>query len=198
MFAFDRFGHIPTVSPHSPSPFRDEAQCLSGGPDKLPEAVVCQSRFHYPGAGAAGGRAGGSRFHLHGGAHPPGLLLPLHKLLSEPAEGTLSAQPGRLYREKQAGVWPHQFAPSVLSRTTGSKSHCVLLCCRRDGKWCSGRFYHLKEVCWADPTAMFQRYKQLTRAPDCPVQKPNVLAPFYKQLEGMREFFLNVSGFYCL
>lgn len=45
---------------------------------------------------------------------------------------------------------------------------------------------------------MFQRYKQLTHAPDCPIQEPKVLAPFYKQLEGMRDFFLNVSGLHCL
>ncbi|XP_028998254.2 uncharacterized protein wu:fj29h11 [Betta splendens] len=55
--------------------------------------------------------------------------------------------------------------------------------------WCSGRFYHLKEVCWSDPTFMFQRYKQLTHAPDSPVQEPKLLAPFYQPLDGMRDFF---------
>lgn len=82
--------------------------------------------------------------------------------------------------------------------TSRCKPNSVLLCCRRDGNWCSGRFFHLKEVCWADPTAMFQRYKQLTHAPDCPIQEPKVLAPFYKQLDGMRDFFLNVSSSNCL
>uniref|UniRef100_A0A3Q3NAZ7 Protein NO VEIN-like n=1 Tax=Mastacembelus armatus TaxID=205130 RepID=A0A3Q3NAZ7_9TELE len=60
--------------------------------------------------------------------------------------------------------------------------------------WCSGRFYHLKEVCWSDPTAMFQRYRQLTH--DSPMQEPKVLAPFYSPLDGMRDFFtrlLNVE-----
>ncbi|XP_074476701.1 uncharacterized protein LOC141758850 isoform X3 [Sebastes fasciatus] len=67
---------------------------------------------------------------------------------------------------------------------------------RRSVEWCSGRFYHLKEVCWSDPTAMFQRYKQLTHAPDSPVQPPKVLAPFYSPLDGMKPFFtklLNVD-----
>ncbi|XP_034717175.1 protein NO VEIN isoform X2 [Etheostoma cragini] len=66
---------------------------------------------------------------------------------------------------------------------------------RRD-EWCSGRFYHLKEVCWSDPTAVFKRYKQLTQAPDSLVQQPKVLAPFYKPLDGMKFFFtklLNVD-----
>nr|XP_046232573.1 protein NO VEIN isoform X2 [Scatophagus argus] len=66
---------------------------------------------------------------------------------------------------------------------------------RRNDEWCSGRFYHLKEVCWSDPTSMFQRYKQLTHGADSPVQEPKVLAPFYTPLDGMREFFnlLNVD-----
>nr|XP_040032429.1 protein NO VEIN isoform X2 [Gasterosteus aculeatus aculeatus] len=61
---------------------------------------------------------------------------------------------------------------------------------RRDGGWCSGRFYHLKEVCWSDPTAVFQRYRQLS------VQQPIVLVPFYNPLDGMKAFFtrlLNVD-----
>ncbi|XP_026170473.1 protein NO VEIN isoform X2 [Mastacembelus armatus] len=65
---------------------------------------------------------------------------------------------------------------------------------RRNENWCSGRFYHLKEVCWSDPTAMFQRYRQLTH--DSPMQEPKVLAPFYSPLDGMRDFFtrlLNVE-----
>ncbi|XP_031729731.1 protein NO VEIN isoform X1 [Anarrhichthys ocellatus] len=66
---------------------------------------------------------------------------------------------------------------------------------RRD-EWCSGRFYHLKEVCWSDPMAVFQRYRQLTQAPDSPVQQPIVLFPFYNPLDGMKAFFtrlLNVD-----
>ncbi|XP_071400261.1 uncharacterized protein [Centroberyx affinis] len=67
---------------------------------------------------------------------------------------------------------------------------------RRDDDWCSGRFYHLKEVCWSDPTTMFKRYIRLTRGPDSTVQEPRVLAPFYSQLDGMRDLFsrlLNVE-----
>ncbi|XP_013889472.1 uncharacterized protein LOC106536698 [Austrofundulus limnaeus] len=67
---------------------------------------------------------------------------------------------------------------------------------RLNDKWCSGRFYHLKEVCWSDNTAMFQRYRQLTHRADRPIQDPRVLAPFYSQLDGMRDFFtrlLNVD-----
>uniref|UniRef100_A0A3Q2WHL7 Wu:fj29h11 n=1 Tax=Haplochromis burtoni TaxID=8153 RepID=A0A3Q2WHL7_HAPBU len=56
--------------------------------------------------------------------------------------------------------------------------------------WCTGRFYHLKEVCWGDPTNMFQRYKELTRKPDSPVREPKVLFPFYHRLEDMKDFFL--------
>ncbi|CAF91966.1 unnamed protein product, partial [Tetraodon nigroviridis] len=63
---------------------------------------------------------------------------------------------------------------------------------RRDGSWCSGRFYHLKEVCWSDPTGMFQRYRQLTHAANGTVQEPKILAPFYNPLEGMGAFFLNL------
>ncbi|XP_054913525.1 uncharacterized protein wu:fj29h11 [Poeciliopsis prolifica] len=62
---------------------------------------------------------------------------------------------------------------------------------RHSDNWCSGRFYHLKEVCWSDNTFLFQRYKQLTQREDSPVQQPKVLAPFYSQLEDMRDFFLN-------
>uniref|UniRef100_A0A3Q2G8V1 Wu:fj29h11 n=1 Tax=Cyprinodon variegatus TaxID=28743 RepID=A0A3Q2G8V1_CYPVA len=52
---------------------------------------------------------------------------------------------------------------------------------------CSGRFYHLKEVCWSDNTEMFKRYKLLTQREDNPNLQPKVLAPFYSQLEGMRD-----------
>uniref|UniRef100_H2MER9 Wu:fj29h11 n=1 Tax=Oryzias latipes TaxID=8090 RepID=H2MER9_ORYLA len=60
---------------------------------------------------------------------------------------------------------------------------------RRNDSWCSGRFYHLKEVCWSDTTSMFQRYRQLTRRPDSAVQEPRVLAFFYGPLDGMKNFF---------
>uniref|UniRef100_A0A3P8TIF1 Wu:fj29h11 n=1 Tax=Amphiprion percula TaxID=161767 RepID=A0A3P8TIF1_AMPPE len=60
-----------------------------------------------------------------------------------------------------------------------------------NGDWCRGRFYHLKDVCWSDTTTMFQRYRQLTHRADSPIQEPRVLAPFYSQLEGMRD--LNVD-----
>ncbi|XP_041714657.1 uncharacterized protein wu:fj29h11 isoform X2 [Coregonus clupeaformis] len=65
----------------------------------------------------------------------------------------------------------------------------------RNGDWCSGRFYHLKEVCWSDPTEMFVRYRELTRGADSTIQEPRVLAPFYSQLEDMRDLFkrLNVE-----
>ncbi|KAK7918617.1 hypothetical protein WMY93_009901 [Mugilogobius chulae] len=54
-----------------------------------------------------------------------------------------------------------------------------------DEEWCSGRFFHLKDVCWSDPTSMFLRYR-----------RPRVLAPFYSRLDGMKDFFtrlLNVD-----
>ncbi|XP_035467715.2 protein NO VEIN isoform X3 [Scophthalmus maximus] len=63
---------------------------------------------------------------------------------------------------------------------------------RRTDDWCSGRFYHLKEVCWSDTTNMFKRYKQLTHGPDSSVQMPKVLAPFYYPLEGMKDFFIRL------
>ncbi|XP_054457346.1 uncharacterized protein wu:fj29h11 [Anoplopoma fimbria] len=66
----------------------------------------------------------------------------------------------------------------------------------RQDEWCSGRFYHLKEVCWSDTTGLFKRYRQLTQAPDSPVQAPIVLFPFYNSLDSMKAFFtrlLNVD-----
>ncbi|XP_074518878.1 uncharacterized protein LOC141784855 isoform X2 [Halichoeres trimaculatus] len=68
---------------------------------------------------------------------------------------------------------------------------------RRNSGWCSGRFYHLKEVCWSDPTSMFLRYKQLTNRADSPVQEPKVLVPFYGPLQDMKSLFtrlLNVES----
>lgn len=63
---------------------------------------------------------------------------------------------------------------------------------RRSDGWCSGRFYHLKEVCWSDPTNMFLRYIKLAPGSDSTVQEPKVLAPFYMQLEGMSDLFARV------
>ncbi|XP_065109604.1 uncharacterized protein [Paramisgurnus dabryanus] len=63
---------------------------------------------------------------------------------------------------------------------------------REDG-WCSGRFYHLKEVCWSDPTGMFQRYKELIRKPDSGIQEPKLLAPFYSNLQDMKNMFNSLS-----
>ncbi|XP_077594792.1 uncharacterized protein LOC144211423 isoform X2 [Stigmatopora nigra] len=60
--------------------------------------------------------------------------------------------------------------------------------------WCSGRFYHLREVCWGEPTHMFQRYKLLLHGPESSLQEPKVLAPFYSKLEDMRDFFIRLLG----
>ncbi|XP_014346046.2 uncharacterized protein LOC102363940 [Latimeria chalumnae] len=59
---------------------------------------------------------------------------------------------------------------------------------RKRNTW-SGKFYHLKEVCWHDPTNMFQRYSILIRHTD-EVQEPHVLAPFYKQWNETEQLFL--------
>ncbi|XP_054612764.1 uncharacterized protein wu:fj29h11 isoform X2 [Dunckerocampus dactyliophorus] len=63
---------------------------------------------------------------------------------------------------------------------------------KQSNDWCSGRFYHLRDVCWSDPTHMFQRYRSLIHGPDSPVEEPKVLAPFYSKLEGMRDFFIRL------
>uniref|UniRef100_A0A4W4ERA0 HTH OST-type domain-containing protein n=1 Tax=Electrophorus electricus TaxID=8005 RepID=A0A4W4ERA0_ELEEL len=65
----------------------------------------------------------------------------------------------------------------------------------RTDEWCSGRFYHLKDVCWSDSTGMFVRYKDLIRRPDSGIQEPKVLAPFYNNLENIKDLFrwLNVE-----
>ncbi|XP_060795619.1 uncharacterized protein wu:fj29h11 isoform X3 [Neoarius graeffei] len=60
----------------------------------------------------------------------------------------------------------------------------------RKDEWSSGHFYHLKDVCWRDPTGMFVRYKELIRKPDSRVQEPKVLAPFYSKLQHMEELFM--------
>ncbi|XP_066520431.1 uncharacterized protein wu:fj29h11 isoform X2 [Hoplias malabaricus] len=63
----------------------------------------------------------------------------------------------------------------------------------RKDEWCSGRFYHLKDVCWSDPTGMFVRYKELIRRPESGIQEPKVLAPFYSQLQHMKELFRSLN-----
>ncbi|RXN00805.1 hypothetical protein EOD39_8678 [Acipenser ruthenus] len=60
----------------------------------------------------------------------------------------------------------------------------------RKEEFTSGRFYFMKEVCWTDPTRMFQRYRDLVRQAEGSVQEPHVLAPFYKQLNNMKDLFL--------
>ncbi|XP_029953318.1 protein NO VEIN isoform X2 [Salarias fasciatus] len=64
---------------------------------------------------------------------------------------------------------------------------------RLDGDWTSGRFFHLKEVCWSDSTGMFQRYRAHTQRADSPVQEPRVLAPFYSPLKDFFIRLLNVD-----
>ncbi|XP_044034429.1 protein NO VEIN isoform X2 [Siniperca chuatsi] len=90
----------------------------------------------------------------------------------------------------------HMNCPQSSLKELFEHNPAVFIEYNRRNDWCSGRFYHLKEVCWSDPTAMFQRYKQLTHGPDSPVQDPKVLVPFYNPLEGMKVFFtrlLNVE-----
>ncbi|XP_076154340.1 uncharacterized protein LOC143137890 isoform X4 [Alosa pseudoharengus] len=59
--------------------------------------------------------------------------------------------------------------------------------------WCSGKFYHLKEVCWNDPTGMFLRYKELVSRASNGLQEPKVLAPFYSSLTDMKSLFLGLG-----
>uniref|UniRef100_A0A8C4TJJ4 Wu:fj29h11 n=1 Tax=Erpetoichthys calabaricus TaxID=27687 RepID=A0A8C4TJJ4_ERPCA len=55
---------------------------------------------------------------------------------------------------------------------------------------CSGKFYYMKEVCWSDPTGMFQKYRDLIRGSEGAVQEPRVLAPFYNQNSDLKDLFL--------
>ncbi|XP_039595107.1 protein NO VEIN [Polypterus senegalus] len=55
---------------------------------------------------------------------------------------------------------------------------------------CSGKFYYMKEVCWSDPTGMFQKYRDLIRGSEGAVQEPRVLAPFYNQNSEIKDLFL--------
>ncbi|KAG9350267.1 hypothetical protein JZ751_026621 [Albula glossodonta] len=61
---------------------------------------------------------------------------------------------------------------------------------KRNESWCTGTFYMLKEVCWSDPTGMFERYKDIVHKSEGEVQEPRVLAPFYQHMDNMKEFFL--------
>ncbi|XP_030630956.1 uncharacterized protein LOC115812613 [Chanos chanos] len=72
------------------------------------------------------------------------------------------------------------------------RSPAVFIEYERKDDWCSGKFYHLKEVCWSDPTGMFVRYKEAIRKSDGGVQEPRVLAPFYSHLPDMRELFMMI------
>ncbi|XP_028845943.1 uncharacterized protein LOC114796163 isoform X2 [Denticeps clupeoides] len=61
---------------------------------------------------------------------------------------------------------------------------------RMNDDWCSGKFYHLKDVCWAEPTRMFQRYKELLRTLNSGLQEPRILATFYSVSPEIKELFL--------
>ncbi|KAK7134163.1 hypothetical protein R3I93_017539 [Phoxinus phoxinus] len=78
---------------------------------------------------------------------------------------------------------------SVQIRDLFQHSPAVFIEYDRKDEWSSGRFYRLKEVCWWDPTGMFQRYKELTRRADSGIQEPRVLAPFYNALPDMKSMF---------
>ncbi|XP_058649126.1 uncharacterized protein wu:fj29h11 isoform X2 [Onychostoma macrolepis] len=92
-------------------------------------------------------------------------------------------------------VYRYLFAEctSVKLRDLFQHAPAVFIEYDRKEDWCSGRFYHLKEVCWSDPTGMFHRYKELIRRPDSGIQEPRVLAPFYSNLEDMKKFFKSLS-----
>ncbi|XDV45221.1 hypothetical protein PO909_013352, partial [Leuciscus waleckii] len=82
---------------------------------------------------------------------------------------------------------------SVQIRDLFQLSPAVFIEYDRKDEWCSGHFYHLKEVCWLDPTGMFQRYKELIRRSDSGIQEPRVLAPFYNGLQDMKSMFKSLK-----
>ncbi|XP_051770945.1 uncharacterized protein wu:fj29h11 [Ctenopharyngodon idella] len=82
---------------------------------------------------------------------------------------------------------------SVQLRDLFQQSPAVFIEYDRKDERCSGRFYHLKEVCWWDPTGMFQRYKELVRRPDSGIQEPKVLAPFYNGLPDIISMFKSLK-----
>ncbi|XP_051958401.1 uncharacterized protein wu:fj29h11 isoform X1 [Xyrauchen texanus] len=82
---------------------------------------------------------------------------------------------------------------SIQLKVLFQHSPAVFIEYERMEDWCSGRFYHLKEVCWIDPTGMFQRYKELIRRPDSGIQEPKVLAPFYTNLQDMKSMFKSLQ-----
>lgn len=151
---------------------------------------MCQTRSRFPREEILWGRVGGGKFHFHSSAHPQRIHLSISELPPEHPEGTVPAQPCCLCRGEQVSVKPYNLNCSHSCQDVVRTSQT--LPCRWNGEWSSGRFYHLKEVCWSDPTEMFRRYKQLIRRPDSPVPEPKVLAPFYSPLEGMRGFFIRV------
>ncbi|XP_051888907.1 uncharacterized protein wu:fj29h11 isoform X2 [Pristis pectinata] len=53
----------------------------------------------------------------------------------------------------------------------------------------TGKFYHLKDVCWNDPTKIFQRYKCKIQEANESFQEPHLLAPFYGKREDMKDLF---------
>ncbi|RXM31499.1 hypothetical protein EOD39_1724 [Acipenser ruthenus] len=75
-------------------------------------------------------------------------------------------------------------------KTLFQQTPAVFVEYERKEEFTSGRFYFMKEVCWTDPTRMFQRYRDLVRQAEGSVQEPHVLAPFYKQLNDMKDLFL--------
>ncbi|XP_069785977.1 uncharacterized protein [Narcine bancroftii] len=55
---------------------------------------------------------------------------------------------------------------------------------------CIGQFYHQKDVCWKDPTRMFERYKYEIQKANGSFEEPHLLAPFYGNKEDMKGLFL--------
>ncbi|XP_067859939.1 uncharacterized protein wu:fj29h11 isoform X2 [Heptranchias perlo] len=54
----------------------------------------------------------------------------------------------------------------------------------------TGKFYYQKEVCWNDPTKIFQRYKLQIQETKGSFQEPRLLAPFYSVCSDMKDLFL--------
>nr|XP_023686990.1 uncharacterized protein LOC111853852 isoform X2 [Paramormyrops kingsleyae] len=79
-------------------------------------------------------------------------------------------------------------------KTLFQETPAVFVECEREDEWSSGRFYLLKDLCWNDPTGMFRRYKECIRESEQEVQEPRVLAPFYTNMTGMRDFFRQSLG----
>ncbi|XP_067914661.1 uncharacterized protein wu:fj29h11 isoform X3 [Heterodontus francisci] len=54
----------------------------------------------------------------------------------------------------------------------------------------TGKFYYQKDVCWSDPTNMFQRYKSQIQETNGSFQEPQLLAPSYSLWGDMKNLFL--------